>query len=117
MQPVPRKHLMDADPRQNPRAERIKRPYGNQRRRIAPIEPVQHADANSHADRRDERKARAHGELGQRRGGGRGESRDAGAEGEAFEHLVEEDDDEERDEEGVARDDEREADDWDCVSF
>lgn len=37
---------------------------------------------------------------------------DTGAEGKAFKDLVEEDDDKERDEEGVAGNDEGEANDW-----
>lgn len=85
------------------------------------------AHTDGHADGGDEGKHTGHGQLlGQAdgaavwgcRGVGRsccgGQLGDARAEGEAFEHLVEEDDGEEGEEEGVAGYDEGKPDYWDC---
>ncbi len=127
--PVARQHIDDTDPEQDARAERVERADGDNRRRIVAVELVEHAEADGHADGRDERKGKPHEQLGPERGdvgggqlggGGVRERRrqlaDLGAERDALEHLVEDDDDEQGAEDGVAGDDEGEAD--DCgVSF
>lgn len=74
------------------------------------IERVEHADADGHADRGDEREYERQEQPGRGCCAGFGQHGDARAEGEAFEHLVEDDDDEEGFEDGVAGDDEGDAD-------
>ncbi|CAI4214261.1 unnamed protein product [Parascedosporium putredinis] len=52
--PVPRPHLHDADPHQDPRRERVQGANGPDGRRVVSVEPVERADANRHAQRRHE---------------------------------------------------------------
>jgi hypothetical protein len=60
LQPVPRKHLVDADPREDPRAQRVQRANRHQRRGVAAVEAVEHADADGHPDGRHQREAARH---------------------------------------------------------
>lgn len=111
MQPVPRQHLHNPHPSQNTRRQRIQRSQRDNRTRVITIELIEYADPNGHTNGRDEREDSAHDAFLQGRGGGFGQLGDAGTESDAFEHLVEEYDDEEGYEEAVARYDEGYADD------
>jgi len=98
MQPIPRQHLHNTHPRQDTRRQRIKRSNRNDSTRIIPIELLKYADTNGHADWGDEHENTTHDALLQRRDCDAREACNTGAEGNAFEHLVEENDDEECDE-------------------
>lgn len=135
-----RPHLHQPNPNQDTSRERIQRTNRNQRLGIVAVEDIQNTDADSHADGCHQRKARRQQELlGQRHcrrlaavdgpadggivgvhvgmiGVGKGDAAvaercDTCAQRDAFEELVEDDDDGEGDEEGVASDDEGDADD------
>lgn len=116
IQPVVCPHAHEAHPAQDPRGQRIERAQRDDRRGVVAVEVAQDADADRHADRRDQReRERQHPVLGlaparRRRGPAEAvEGGDARAEREALEHLVEEDHDVEGHEDGVAGDDERDA--------
>jgi len=117
MHPVPCQHLHDTHPRQYTRRQRIKRSNRNDCTWVVTVELVEHADTDSHADGRDERKDAGHDEFLERGCSCFGELGDAGSEGDALEHLVEEDDDEEGEEERVAGDDEGDADDYNTNQY
>lgn len=134
-----RPHLHQPNPNQDTSRERIQRTNSNQRLGVVAVEDVQNTDADSHADGRHQRKARRQEELlGQRYRGrlaavdgradggvvgvhvgvvgvGKGDAAvaercDTCAQRDAFEELVEDDDDGEGDEEGVAGDNEGDTD-------
>lgn len=107
MEPLHKPHLHHADPQQNASAESIERTNRNDSRRIVAIEAGEHANADGHTDWRRDGERKTEQQLAQQTAWDHG---DAGAEREAFEDLVEEDDNEEGDEAGVSGHDERDAD-------
>lgn len=60
MQPVPRQHLVNPDPREDPCAHCIQGTDRDERRRVTAVESVEHADTDGHPDGRDEREASCH---------------------------------------------------------
>ena len=93
-------HLHEPHPNQDPRAQGVQSSHNNQRLLIILIKLIQHAEANAHAKWGGRSKRSSHNALRKQRAVRQG--RDTGAEGEAFEHLVEDDNDEEGAEGGVA---------------
>lgn len=94
-----RQHLHQAHPQQNTRADGVQRSQRHNRLRIVPVEALQGGNADDHTNGRDQREDGSHETLVFERGGP--ERGDAGAESEALEHLMEEDDDKEGSVEGV----------------
>lgn len=139
--PVLGPHLYDTDPDKNTSGHRVESADGNDGAAVIAVEMLQHANANGHADGGDERKGGGDDELldqGESQslerveavGGGGGlfdfdsgraivllhgrggaELGNASTESDTFEHLVEENDDEEGEEEGVTGDDQGNAND------
>lgn len=106
--PVPRPHIHNTNPDKNPRGQSIESPQRDERLAVIPVERVDHAHPNRHPDRGDDRKHAAHDRLAGECAAW--EQRDPSAERQPLEELVEDDHDEEGLVEGVARYDERDAD-------
>lgn len=109
-------HPHKSNPKEDTSRQGIQGTQRNNGIRIISIKSLQNANTNRHSNRGDDREQTRHNEVlhtipGEETVGcgGGGESGDAGAQGETFEHLVEEDDDEERDEDGVTGDYERDT--------
>lgn len=110
--PVPGQHPDDARIEQDTGGQGIQRRDGDHRGGVIAVERVQDPQADGHTQWGDDAVSGRHEDLGRERSGGLGgEAGNAGAEGETFEELVEEDDDEEGEVEGVAGYDEGEAED------
>lgn len=111
MHPVSRQHFHDTDPGKDTSRQRIKGTNGDNRRGIVSLERIQHTNTNGHTDGSDERKGDAHYALLQVRCSSFGKLGDASTQRDALEHLVEEDNNEERNEERVTCDHESDTDD------
>lgn len=140
MQPVFSPHLDDANPHKDTCGQSIQSSDGDDGVTVIAIEIRENTNTDGHTDRSDESERSGEQELpGEREGRGlqwavRCQRRllafggtlvrfgrvalsqlgDAGAQGDAFEHLVEEDDDEEGQEEGVSGNDQRNTNNWEC---
>lgn len=94
MHPVPCQHLHNTNPGENTSGKRIERSDSDNSAGVVAVELVEHANANSHTDGCDERKGTGHDELLQCTGRRLRKLGNAGSQRDAFEHLMEKNDNE-----------------------